>query len=86
VAVTFSTEARGRNPKLTVTRRSGDVLANEPCTSWRLEMITSPGPEIIGTASRMRSDPLASTNARTSTARWTWLPGSAHTPLPGVLP
>ena len=43
------------------------MLANEPCTAWRLVIATSPGAQTSGTASGRRSEPAAATIALMST-------------------
>ena len=45
------------------------VLAKEPCSVWRLVIATSPGLQMIGTASGRRSP---TSSARTSTTRRSW--------------
>jgi len=76
---------RGKNPALRVIRRSGELLAKEPCTIWRLVTIVSPASHSIGTAPSMRSDPLSATIFLMSALPLLWLPGSTHTPFAAVL-
>lgn len=66
-------------------RRSGELLAKKPCTSWRLVTIVSPAAHSIGTAPSIRSDPLSATIFLMSALPLRWLPGSTQTPLAAVL-
>ena len=67
-------------------RRSGELLANEPCRSWRLLVtIVSPAAHSMGTAPSIRSEPLSATSFLISALPSRWLPGSTQTPFPAVL-
>ena len=57
---------------------SGEVLAKEPWSVWRLAIVTSPGSQSSGTASGSRSLPPASTRALMSTRPM--LVGAGHDP------
>ena len=71
----------------TVTRQSGLVLANEPCTAWRLVMATSPGAQTSGTACGSRSVPAAATmRGDVGLAHAGASPGTTQSPLAGVQP
>jgi hypothetical protein len=83
--LTPSSDARRWKPKLTVTRTSSLVFANEQCSAWRLHIATSPGAQTSGTASGSRSDPAAATNALMSAfARCD--PGTTHKPFAALQP
>ena len=62
------------------------MLANEPCTAWRLVTATSPGAHTSGTASGRRSEPHAATIALMSTLPIRCEPGTTHSPLADVHP
>ena len=70
----------------TVTRQSSLVFANEPWSTWRLLMTTSPGAQTMGTASGSRSVPASATFALMSTLPARCVPGTTHTPFAGVQP
>ena len=64
-----------------------DVLAKDPCRTWRLHIATSPGLQIIGTASGSRSEPpFADTSPLMSILPSLCVPGTTQSPLAGVLP
>ena len=62
------------------------VLAKEPCRVWRLVIATSPGAQIIGTASGSLSLPAAVTRALMSILPRRCEPGTTQTPFAGVDP
>ena len=81
-----STDVRRWKPKVSEIRRSGELLAKEPCTICRLTMVTSPAAQTSGTAPGNCSlPPLAATIALMSALPRLCEPGMTQRQLPSVV-